>query len=104
MGLLDPGWCGAPFMGGDDNCETGNGQGVRKVFLCSAIWRVDPYNLMPPKRKYRPTSSSSDSFSPEEKRSREANRFKRKSETEDEVLTALSMADSLGKKLKTKWI
>ena len=54
---------------------------------------------MPPKRKDRPKSSSSDAFSPEEKKSKEANRSTSTSEGEDEVLTALSMADDLGKKV-----
>ena len=49
---------------------------------------------MPPKRKGRPKSSSSDAFSPEEKKSKEANRSTSTSEGEDEVLTALSMAES----------
>ena len=50
------------------------------------------------KRKDRPKSSSSDAFSPEEKKSKEANRSTNTSEAEDEVLTAPSMADDLGKK------
>ena len=54
---------------------------------------------MPPKRKDRPKSSSSDAFSPEAKKSKEANRSTSTSEGEDEVLTALSMADDLGKKV-----
>ena len=54
-------------------------------------------NSMPPKRKGRPKSSSSDAFSPEEKKSKEANRSTNTSEAEDEVLTAPSMADDLGK-------
>ena len=54
---------------------------------------------MPPKRKDRPKSSSSDAFSPEEKKSKEANRSTSTNEAEDEVLTALSMAGDLGKKV-----
>ena len=54
---------------------------------------------MPPKRKDRPKSSSSEAFSPEEKKSKEANLCTSTSEAEDEVLTALSMADDLGKKV-----
>ncbi|CAH3160667.1 unnamed protein product [Porites lobata] len=54
---------------------------------------------MPPKRKDRPKSSSSDAFSLEEKKSKEANRSTSTSEAEDEVLTLPSMADDLGKKV-----
>ena len=39
-----------------------------RFFWCPAVWRVNPYNLMPPKRKDRPTSSFSDAVSPEEKK------------------------------------
>ena len=54
---------------------------VKVVFFwCSAIWRVDPYNLMPPKRKDRPTSSSSDAVSPEVKKTREAKKLPKRSE------------------------
>ena len=54
---------------------------------------------MPPKRKDRPKSSSSDAFSLEGKKSKEANRSTSTSEAEDEVLTVPSMADDLGKKV-----
>ena len=54
---------------------------------------------MTPKRNDRPTSSSSDAVSPEEKKSKDANRFTSESEKKDEVITALSMADGLGKKV-----
>ena len=53
---------------------------------------------MPPKRKDRPKSSSSDAFLPEENKSKEANRSTSTSEAEDEAPTALSMANDLGKK------
>ena len=56
-------------------------------------------NSMPPKRKDRPKSSSSDAFSPEEKKSKEVNCSTSTNKAEDEVLTALSMAGDLGKKV-----
>lgn len=52
---------------------------------------------MPPNRTDRPISSSSDPISPEEKKSREVNQITSESETEDEVLTELTMAADLGK-------
>ena len=79
--------------------NAGNGRGGR-VLRYSAFWRVILCNSMPPKRKDRPKSSSSDAFSPEEKKSKEANRSTNTSEAEDEVLTAPSMADDLGKKVE----
>ena len=79
--------------------NAGNGQGVRTCLRCSAFWYVILCNSMPPKRKDRPKSSSSDAFSPEEKKSKEANRSTSTNEAEDEVLTALSMAGDLGKKV-----
>ena len=60
--------------------NAGNGRGVRTCVRCSAFWRVILCNSMPPKSK-------------------EANRSTSTNEAEDEVLTALSMAGVLGKKV-----
>ena len=77
----------------------GNGRGVR---TCTTVLRLLAcYSLQfdPPKRKDQPKSSSSDAFSPEEKKSKEANLSMSRSEAEDEVPTVLSMTDNLGKKV-----
>ena len=79
--------------------NAGNGQGVRTCLRCSAFWYVILCNSMPAKRKDRPKSSSSDAFSPEEKKSKEVNCSTSTNKAEDEVLTALSMAGDLGKKV-----
>ena len=54
---------------------------------------------MSAKRKVRSETSSDSSNSPEEKRSREAQNESILSETDDEVLEALEMAEDLGKKI-----
>ena len=51
------------------------------------------------KRKVRSETSSDSSSSPEEKRSREAQNESILSETDDEVLEALEMAEDVGKKI-----
>ena len=58
---------------------------------------------MPPNRTDRPISSSSDPISTEEKKRREVNQITSESETEDEVLTALTMAADLGKTKLFHW-
>ena len=54
---------------------------------------------MSAKRKVRSETSSDSSNSPEEKRSREAQNESILSETDDEVLEALEMAEDVGKKI-----
>ena len=54
---------------------------------------------MPLKRKDRPESWSSNASSPEEKRTREKNHSALESESEDDILKALNMADNLGSKV-----
>ena len=51
---------------------------------------------MPLKRKDRPESWSSNASSPEEKKVREKNHSVLESESEDDILKALNMADNLG--------
>lgn len=54
---------------------------------------------MPLKREDSPESWSSDASSPEEKKTREKSRTALESESEDEILKALNMADDLGSKV-----
>ena len=54
---------------------------------------------MPLKRKDRPESWSSNASSPEEKKTREKNHSALESESEDDILKALKMADNLGAKV-----
>ena len=79
--------------------NAGNGPGVRtctsvlRLLVCCSLQfdaskkEIDP-NLLPRKP-----------FRPRKKKSKEANLCTSTSEAEDEVLTALSMADDLGKKV-----
>ena len=54
---------------------------------------------MPLKRKDRPESWSSNSCSPDEKKTRENNHRALESENEDDIFKALNMADNLGSKV-----